>query len=162
MQSSSRVFWAIVALLFVGVFGGALAITGAVAALPPVAGGTCGPGTNSEAAIVALFDPGSIGAGPEPATNANGGRQEWKAFVHECQTAADNRGLVVLAVLVGSIVVVAVGSVLVLRSAGKPRCSRSPCCRHGDSNAEGASRGRAQPVESAPVVLAAPDEGSVP
>jgi hypothetical protein len=120
MQSSSRVFWAIVALLFVGVFGAALAITGAAAALPPVAGGTCGPGTNSEAAAVALFDPGSIGAGPEPSTNANGGRQEWKSFVHECQTAADNRGLVVLAVLVGSILLVVLGSILVLRSARQP------------------------------------------
>ncbi len=119
MQYSSRVFWALIALLFVGAFGVALAITGAIAALPPVPGGTCGPGTNSEAAIVALFDPGSIGAGPEPATNADGGRQEWKAFVNECQSAADDRGLVVLAALVGSIAVVAVGSVLVLRSARK-------------------------------------------
>ncbi len=124
MRYSSRVFWAIVALLFVGVFGAALAVTGAVAALPPVAGGTCGPGTNSEAAVVALFDPGSIGAGPEPATNADGGRQQWEAFVHECQTAADDRGVVVLATLVGSIAVVAVGSALVLRSAH--RSARKP------------------------------------
>jgi hypothetical protein len=124
MQDSSRVFWAIVVLLFAGVFGAAFAVTGAITALPPVAGGTCGPGTNSEAAIVAVFDPGSIGAGPEPATNANGGRTEWKAFVHECQSAADNRGLVVLAVLVGSILVVVLGSMLMLRSARKPKPSR--------------------------------------
>lgn len=120
MQHSSRAFWAMVALLFAGVFGAAFAITGAFAALPPVAGGTCGPGTNSEAAIVALFDPGSIGAGPEPATNANGGRQEWQEFVHECQSAADNRGLVVLAVFVVSIVVIVGASILVIRAARKP------------------------------------------
>ena len=74
MELASRrtVGWAFVLL---GLFGAAFAVAGLFAALPaPAVGGTCGPGKSSESAIVAFFDPVSIGAGAEPAprtTTAN-------------------------------------------------------------------------------------------
>jgi hypothetical protein len=53
---------------------------------------------------VALVDPVSIGAGTEPpATTADASaRANWIAFVSECQTAADNRGVAALVILVVS------------------------------------------------------------
>jgi hypothetical protein len=101
-QISSRT-WVRLAVVFVGTLGVAIAITGMFIALPgPSVGGTCGPGRGSEAAIVALVNPGSIGAGTEPpATNAEG-RTEWSAFVAECQSSADGRVLGAVCLLVAS------------------------------------------------------------
>ena len=78
--------------VFLGLFGAAFAITGALVALPrPEVGGTCGPGTSSESSIVAFFDPGSIGAHAEPSTAHATDRADWMAFVGECQASADGR-----------------------------------------------------------------------
>lgn len=102
--------------LFLGLFGAGLAISGVFIALPPpAAGGTCGPGQASEAPIVALFDPISIGAGPKPAASNRASRAEWNAFVSECQSSADDRGLAALAILVVSALVAIGGPILVLR-----------------------------------------------
>ncbi len=104
------------AFLFVGLFGVGLAISGVLIALPaPAAGGTCGPGQASEAPIVALFDPVSIGAGPKPAAGDTASRAEWNAFVSECQSSADDRGMAALAILVVSTLVAIGGPILVLR-----------------------------------------------
>jgi len=101
----------------VGIFGVAFAVTGAVSALPKASdGGTCGPGRGSEAAIVALFNPGSIGAGPEPAAADAGARAQWQAFVNQCQSAADDRGVTASAILLVSIGGATAGSLLVLRA----------------------------------------------
>jgi hypothetical protein len=109
------------AFLFLGLFGVGLAISGVLIALPaPAAGGTCGPGQASEAPIVALFDPVSIGAGPKPAASATADRTQWNAFVSECQTSADNRMLVALGILVVSVLVAVVGPILVRRRMRKP------------------------------------------
>ena len=60
MHLSSR-SWIRLAFAFLCAFGVAFAITGMLVALPkPAAGGTCGPGAGSEAAIQALFAPGSV------------------------------------------------------------------------------------------------------
>lgn len=110
------------ALVFLGLFGAGLAISGLLVALPvPAAGGTCGPGRASEAPIVALLDPVSIGAGPEPPVSESASRADWVAFVSECQTAADNRGLAALAILVVSAGVALVVPMLLFR-----RRRRSP------------------------------------
>ena len=81
----------------------ALAVAGAVVVvvwpLPkPAAGGTCGPGSGSEPAIVAFFDPASIGAGPQPTSSAVEAYQ-WQAFVGECQSSANGRMVEGLALL---------------------------------------------------------------
>jgi hypothetical protein len=109
------------AFVFLGLFGAAFAISGLLVALPrPAVGGTCGPGTGSESAIVAFFDPGSIGAGPEPsATNATD-RADWMAFVGECQASADSRVLATSAILTLSVGVALAGTALVLMGSRKP------------------------------------------
>ena len=81
----------------------ALAVAGAVVVvvwpLPkPAAGGTCGPGSGSEPAIAAFFDPASIGAGPQPTSSAVEAYQ-WQAFVGECQSSANGRMVEGLALL---------------------------------------------------------------
>jgi hypothetical protein len=99
-------------LIFVclGLFGAAFAVTGLLTNLPtPAAGGTCGPGQGSEAAIIALVDPITIGAGPEPPATNPSGRAQWSSFVHECQTAADDRALVAFPILLASAAVAVVG-----------------------------------------------------
>ena len=117
-QSSVRIGIRLV-FAFLGIFGAAFAITGVLVALPkPAAGGTCGPGLASEAPIVALFDPVSIGAGKEPAADNTTSRDEWLTFVGECQTSADDRALAAFAILVLSVGVAIVGPKWVLR---KPR-----------------------------------------
>ena len=126
MEQASRSSWFRVALVFLGLFGAAFAITGFLVALPkPAIGGTCGPGKSSEAAIVALFNPGSIGAGPEPPATSATERADWMAFVGECQASADGRVLGALVILVVSLVVSLVGTGLFLRSR-KPRVSAPP------------------------------------
>jgi hypothetical protein len=97
-------------LVFVGLFGAAFAITGALVALPsPQVGGTCGPGSSSESSIVAFFDPGSIGAHAEPSTAHATDRADWMAFVGECQASADGRILASFAILILSIAVALAG-----------------------------------------------------
>jgi hypothetical protein len=103
------------AFVFVGLFGVAFAISGLLVALPrPAVGGSCGPGTTSESAIVALFDPGSIGAGPEPPATNVADRADWMAFVGECQASADGRVLATFFILVLSLGVAVAGTGLVV------------------------------------------------
>jgi len=97
-------------LVFLGLFGAAFALTGALVALPsPQVGGTCGPGSSSESSIVAFFDPGSIGAHAEPSSSHATDRAEWMAFVGECQASADGRILAAFAILILSLAVASVG-----------------------------------------------------
>ena len=103
--------------VFLGLFGAAFAITGLLVALPkPAVQGTCGPGKSSESAIVAFFDPGSIGAGPEPATTHATDRADWMAFVGECQASTDTRVLATFAILVLSLGVALTGTAWVRRA----------------------------------------------
>jgi hypothetical protein len=99
-----------VVLVFLGLFGAAFAITGALVAMPrPQVGGTCGPGPSSESSMVAFFDPGSIGAEQEPSAAHATDRADWMAFVGECQASADGRILASLAILVLSIALALAG-----------------------------------------------------
>jgi len=69
----------------------AAAATIALVPLPaPAAGGTCGPSTSSEPAILAFFNPLSIGAGPEPVA-ISAQHSQWVAFVDECQSTTNSR-----------------------------------------------------------------------
>ncbi len=107
--------------MFLGLFGAAFAISGLLVALPkPAVGGTCGPGKSSESAIVALFNPGSIGAGPEPSSTSATNRADWMAFVGECQASADGRVLAAVVIFVVSLTVALIGTALVLRSRKPP------------------------------------------
>jgi hypothetical protein len=100
------------ALAFLALFGAAFAVISLVLALPaPAAGGTCGPGQGSEAAIVAFFDPITIGAGPEPPATNPAGRAQWSAFVNQCQTAADDRALTAFPILFVSAGIAVIGLV---------------------------------------------------
>jgi hypothetical protein len=121
VSSISRRAWVRLAFAFVGLLGATFAISGVVVALPPPAArGTCGPGLYSEAPIVALFNPGSIGAGPEPpATNAEA-RDQWSAFVSECQASADGRVLAGVVILVASVAIGVFGPMVVLRRKPEP------------------------------------------
>lgn len=116
--------------VFVGFFGVAFAVAGVLVPLPaPAAGGTCGPGTSSEAPISALLNPVSIGAGVEPPANQAAARRQWTAFVSECQSSADHRGVAAVLILVLSLVVGILGPKLVLRRkrpAGPPVWSPYP------------------------------------
>ena len=113
-------------LVFLGLFGAVFAVTGLLVGLPPpAAGGTCGPGQGSEAAIVAFFDPITIGAGPEPPTTDVAGRSQWRAFVDQCQTSADNRVLAAFPILVVSAGIVILGLLLFRRRSGG-RVDRHP------------------------------------
>jgi hypothetical protein len=132
MNPRSRTGWIAIVLVFLGVFGAAVGVTGLVVGLPaPAAGGTCGPGTGSEAAIVALFDPITIGAGPEPPATDAAGRAQWSAFVNQCQTAANNRAFVAFPTLVVSAGIAILGY-LVFR-----RRSRHPVDPHPEVGAGG-------------------------
>jgi hypothetical protein len=96
--------------VFLGLFGVAFAVTGAVVALPqPNVGGTCGQGSSSESSIVAFFDPGSIGAHGEPSAAHAADRADWMAFVGECQASADSRVLASFAIVVLSLAVALAG-----------------------------------------------------
>jgi hypothetical protein len=114
-------------LVFVGLFGIAFAIAGLLVGLPkPAVGGTCGPGTSSESSIVAFFDPGSIGAGAEPAATSATNRADWLAFVGECQASADSRVLGTFAILIVAIGLASVGMALTLGESRKASVSRTP------------------------------------
>lgn len=121
MKQRSEVSWAALILVFVGLFGVALALTALWSELPPpAAGGTCGPGRGSETAIEALVNPGSIGAGAEPAATHAAARADWTQFVHECQSATNNRALVAFPTLVISAGIAVVGFVLLRRRGSRP------------------------------------------
>ncbi|MGO8869937.1 MAG: hypothetical protein ACLQPH_00780 [Acidimicrobiales bacterium] len=111
-------WWTGFVFVCLGLFGVAFAISGLMIALPtPAAGGTCGPGKGSEAAIIALFDPVTIGAGPEPPASAAADRAQWSEFVHDCQTAADDRALAAFPILIVSVAVAVVGPLVARRRA---------------------------------------------
>jgi hypothetical protein len=113
MKTGSALWWVRIVLVSLGLFGAAFAVTGLLVGLPrPAAGGTCGPGRGSEAAIVAFFDPVTIGAGPEPAATNAAAHADWVAFVQECQTAADDRAGAAFPILVISVGLLAIGAVL--------------------------------------------------
>jgi hypothetical protein len=92
-----RVFCTVLCIMFLA----AAATVALVPLPPPAAGGTCGPATSSESAIVAFFDPVSIGAGPEPSA-ASGARPQWFAFVSDCHSTTDMRMVTVGSILVGA------------------------------------------------------------
>jgi hypothetical protein len=118
VNQPSVALWTRLIFVCLGLFGATFAMTGLLVALPrPLAGGTCGPGQGSEAAIVALFDPITIGAGPEPAATDATGRAQWSAFVHQCQTAADDRALAAFPILIVSAGVAVIGPLVVRRRA---------------------------------------------
>jgi len=124
MKAIEQTVWIRLVFAFIAVFGIAFAVTGLASALPvPSAGGTCGPGRGSEAAIEALADPVTIGAGSEPPVTHRAAHKQWISFVNECQTSADDRGAAALAIVVGS-VVIGLGGPLVIR-----RLRRSPPAR---------------------------------
>jgi hypothetical protein len=85
-----------------------LAVIGAIVivVLPlpkPAAGGTCGPGTGSESAIEAFFNPVSIGAGSKSTAAGVEGELEnldRLAFIGECQASTDGRMVDALALLI--------------------------------------------------------------
>jgi hypothetical protein len=117
VHAASRQMGLRLALVFLGLFGIAFALSGLLIGLPrPAVGGSCGPGTTSEPAIVALFDPGSIGAGPEPPATSAANRADWMAFVGECQASADGRVLATFFILTISVGVGLAGTFLVLKS----------------------------------------------
>jgi hypothetical protein len=53
--------------------------------------------------VIAIFDPVTIGAGPQPAASHAAARTQWTAFVGECQSAANHRALVAFPILVVSV-----------------------------------------------------------
>jgi hypothetical protein len=114
-------------LAALGLFGAAFAITGLLVALPkPAVGGSCGPGKSSESSIVAFFDPGTIGAGAEPAASHATDRADWMAFVGECQSSTDSRVLATFAILVASAVVALAGAVLIRRGPRNKKAVAQP------------------------------------
>jgi hypothetical protein len=113
-RRSSVPLWATLLCVCIGLFGAAFAITSLVTTLPANAEGTCGPGKGSETAIVAFFDPVTIGAGTEPPASNATGRSQWSAFINSCQSAANQRAIVAFPVLIVS-VAVAIGGPLLLR-----------------------------------------------
>jgi hypothetical protein len=122
MTIGSGMWWTRLLLISLGIFGLALAITGLMDGLPkPAAGGTCGPGTASEAAAIAIFDPGSIGAGQKPPASEHAQFTDWNDFVHDCQTAADDRAAATLPTLVVSAAILVFGLLLGRRSRKRQR-----------------------------------------
>ena len=105
-----------IASWIVGILALAGAVTVVVLPLPkPAAGGTCGPGRGSEPAVVAFFDPASIGAGPRPSAPTIA-VFEWQAFVGECQASTNSRMVDALALVLLSGFFLLVASPLVGRA----------------------------------------------
>jgi len=149
--------------VFVGFFGAAFAVSGVLVPLPaPAAGGTCGPSTASESALAALRNPASIGAGPEPPASNTAALTQWQAFVHECQSSADQRALVSGAILVLSIAVAVVGPLLVLRRKRSPGPSSEGSGAHGVPGGPITGWGPAGPTWSASDLVGQPGIGSAP
>ncbi|HEX3842314.1 MAG TPA: hypothetical protein VHU85_16095 [Acidimicrobiales bacterium] len=146
MSRRTRTWWILPAIIGVGLFGMALSISGLLTGLPgPAVGGTCGPGLGSEPAIVAIFDPVTIGAGPEPAATNAAARSEWTSFVSQCQSSANGRALTTFPILVVSAGVIVLGLLLLRRR------SRS----RGDTHPESVGG-------NAPLAWAAPAAGPSP
>ncbi len=119
--------WLALALVFVGLFGATVAVSGLWAPLPPPkAGGTCGPGLGAEAAVAALVNPGSIGAGAEPPVTKKAARANWSQFVSECQSATDHRALVTIPLLAVSLVLAVGGLMLLWRRVERPAAPAPP------------------------------------
>jgi hypothetical protein len=117
MQQSPFRLGVRLAFAAIGLFGVVFAITGILFVLPaPAAGGTCGPGRASEAPIIAVVDPGSIGAGKEPPASDASSHNQWLAFVGECQSPADGRLLAAIGLIVLSVGFALLGPKLILRS----------------------------------------------
>jgi hypothetical protein len=147
MSQRTGTRWIPPVIIGVGLFGVALAISGLLTGLPgPSVGGTCGPGLGSEPAIVAIFDPVTIGAGPEPpATNA-AARTQWTSFVNQCQNSANNRAFATFPILVVSAGVAVFGLLLFRR---RSRSRVTPQVEAGGS-------GGSQPPWSAPSAWPSP------
>ncbi len=108
--------WIGITLLLLAVVGVAIALTAVLTSLPPPpVGGTCGPGRGAESAIAAFFNPGSIGAGREPAGNSVAHLQ-WYAFVGQCQASTNSRMMIGLAVLVLALLIAVAGWLVLRRS----------------------------------------------
>ncbi len=98
LAKATRIVCSVLAVLYLGA-----ALTVVLVGLPaPAAGGTCGPGTSSESALEAFFDPISIGAGAEPSA-ASGQRPQWQSFVNECQSSANTRVITAGAIVAGAL-----------------------------------------------------------
>jgi hypothetical protein len=127
MTTGSAGWWVRLVLVSLGLFGLAFAVTGLLTGLPrPAVGGTCGPGRGSEAAIVAFFDPVTIGAGQQPPTSDTAAHAQWQAFVQECQSAADDRIGATLAILVFSVGLIVAGGLMGRRSGRKKEAAPVP------------------------------------
>jgi hypothetical protein len=157
--------WIALLLVCLGLFGLAVSVTGLWTALPPPAvGGTCGPGQGtSETAIEALVDPSSIGAGPEPAAVNTAARANWSQFVHECQSATNNRAVATLPALIVSAGITVVG-ILLLRRRSRRRADPAPqpTAELGWPPLPEALFGGGQPFVTSPPAMAArpgPPEG---
>ena len=115
-----------IASWIVGILALAGAVTVVVLPLPkPAAGGTCGPGRGSEPAVVAFFDPASIGAGPRPSAPPIA-VFEWQAFVGECQASTNARMVDALALVLLSAFFLLIASPLVGRAWRGPRSAGGP------------------------------------
>jgi hypothetical protein len=126
MTIGSGAWWARLLLVSLGIFGLAFAITGMMDGLPkPAAGGTCGPGSASEAAAIAFFDPVTIGAGQKPPASDHAARTDWNEFVSDCQTAADERAAATLPTLVVSLAVIVIGLLIGRRAKKRARPAES-------------------------------------
>ena len=157
MNRSSSTPWIALLLVCLGLFGLAVSVTGLWSALPPPAvGGTCGPGQGtSETAIEALIDPASIGAGPEPAAVNAAARANWSQFVHECQSATNDRALATLPVLIVSAGITVVGVLLLRRRSGRRAGpTPKPTADTGWPPLPDALLGGAQPNVSSPPAMA--------
>jgi cytochrome bd-type quinol oxidase subunit 2 len=153
--------WVAGALVLLGVAGVAVAVTAMATALPaPAAGGTCGPGHSSETAFEAFFNPGSLGAGPEPAATQAAAHAQWLAFIGECQAATDARTLSALAVLVLAVLALVAG-LLIWRHDRRRAAAAGPgdAGRTGGPGPERAGPGPESRPAVAPPVLPA---GSAP
>jgi len=149
--------WVALLLICIGLFGIAVSVTGLWTDLPPpAAGGTCGPGFgSSETAIEALVNPGSIGAGREPAAVHTAARANWLQFVHECQSATDDRAVATLPTLIVSVGIATVGLLLLRRRSGR----RAGPGAGPTSDVSWPAPGRfgSQPLVTSPPAMAVPD-----
>jgi hypothetical protein len=149
--------WIALLLVCLGLFGLAVSVTGLWADLPPPSvGGTCGPGQgSSETAIEALVDPGSIGAGPEPPAVNAAARAQWSRFVHECQSATNDRAVTTLPVLIVSAGITVVGIVLLRRKTRRRAdLAPPPTAELGWPALPDALFGGGQPFVSSPPAMA--------
>jgi hypothetical protein len=149
--------WIALLLVCLGLFGLAVSVTGLWADLPPPAvGGTCGPGLGSETAIEALVDPASIGAGPEPAAVNAAARAQWTRFVHECQSATNDRAVATVPVLIGSAGITVLGIILLRRKARRRADpAPPPTAELGWSPLPEALFGAGRPLVTSPSAMAA-------